>query len=535
MAIIHDYILVGSGMTGAHAAQTLIEAGCNVLMLDVGFKDSVYSGTVPDDDFLSIRTKDEDQHRYFLGNNFEGIPWGNLCHSLTPPRQFIIKDVDKWLPFESRTFNLIESLSYGGRGSGWGAGCAVYPSWELTEMGLYPREINEAYEVIAGRIGVASSEDDASLYCSNGLKTCLPVVRSDKSISHLYEAYLKKRRQLNAGGFYMGKTPMAVLTEDWPERKGIRYKDMEFWADHNSSVYRSWMTVDFLKTKPNFTFLDNCLVLKFKDEGTRVRVNVRRVDTNRDDTFFCKKLVLACGAMGTARIVLRSGPSGARVPVLTNPYSLVLCLNWRMLGDVLEPLRTSLGQLEMFYDDNNSHKDVRMVSFFTYRSLLLFKLIKEMPLNMADSLKMMHTLYSSFVIATINHPDRPSLEKYMELVKSEEELTGDRLRIVYNLNEREQNSNTHSEKKLMNTFRRLGSFPLKKQQLDHGATIHYAGTLPFNKEDYPNTLTPEGRLNGTRNVYVADSSGFLYLPANGLTFTAMANAHIVAKRLISEK
>jgi hypothetical protein len=534
MAVTHDYIVVGSGMTGAHAAQTLVEAGCNVLMLDVGFRDTSYSGVVPDDDFLSIRMKDEAQHRYFLGNDFEGIPWGKISHSLTPPRQFIIKDADKWLPFKSQTFNLIESLSYGGRGSGWGAGCAKYPSWELKKMGLIPEEINKAYEVIAGRIGVAACDDDASPYCSGGLRTRLPVMRMDKSIGYLYQAYLKQRRQMNASGFYMGKNPIAVLTEDWPERKSTKYKDMEFWTDHDSSVYRPWMTVDMLKTKSNFTFYGNCLVLKFKDEETRVCVNVRRIDNNQLDSFYCKKLVLACGAMSTARIVLRSGPSGARVPVLTNPNSLVLCLNWRMLGDILEPLRTSLGQLEMFFDENNNHEDVRMVSFFTYRSLLLFKLIKEMPFNMADSLKMIRALHSSFVIATVNHPDHQSLEKYIELDKNDESRTGDRLRIVYHLSEDEKVNIERNERKIMNAFRRLGIFPLKKQQLEHGSTMHYAGTLPFSNKQHLNTLSPEGRLNGTRNVYVADSSGFLYLPANGLTFTSMANAHLVAKRLISE-
>jgi hypothetical protein len=30
-------------------------------------------------------------------------------------------------------------------------------------------------------------------------------------------------------------------------------------------------------------------------------------------------------------------------------------------------------------------------------------------------------------------------------------------------------------------------------------------------------------------VFVADGSGFRYLPANGHTFTLMANAHVVAQ------
>lgn len=535
MAIIHDYIVVGSGMTGAHAAQTLVEAGRKVFMLDVGFRDENYSNLIPEDDFLTIRGSDGQQHRYFIGDKFEGVPWGDVHHALTPPRQFITKDVEKWLPFESKTFFPFESLAYGGRGSGWGAGCAVYTEGELKEIGLDFVGIKEAYEMIAGRIGISVDKDDATPYCAGGLKDVMPAMRVDSNIRHLYQNYLKQRNKLNAQGYYLGKIPMAVLTEDRPGRKKIKYNDMEFWADHDSSVYRSWMTVDSLKTRDNFLFQDNCLVMSLKEKETYVEVYVRRVDTNEDEVFRCKKLILASGALGTARIVLRSFPDRVKIPILNNHYCLVPCINWRMLGQPLEQFKSSLGQIDLFYDENHRHKDVRMVSFYTYRSLLLFKLVKEVPLNAADALKIMQALQSSLVVATINHPDHVSPEKYIELEKSASSITGDHLKVSYRLSREEQRDCAHHEKQLLRCFRKLGCYPLKKQHVRHGENVHYAGTLPFNDEGKPYTLTSEGRLNGTSNVYVVDSSGFRYLPANGLTFTSMANAHLIAQRLAMGK
>ena len=61
--------------------------------------------------------------------------------------------------------------------------------------------------------------------------------------------------------------------------------------------------------------------------------------------------------------------------------------------------------------------------------------------------------------------------------------------------------------------------------------MHYAGTLPFSDDPQPFTLGTGGRLAGTRRVFVADGSGFRYLPANGLTLTLMANAHRIAQLL----
>ena len=82
-------------------------------------------------------------------------------------------------------------------------------------------------------------------------------------------------------------------------------------------------------------------------------------------------------------------------------------------------------------------------------------------------------------------------------------------------------------------MRRLGVHALKRINPGFGASVHYAGTLPFSTEEKPFTLAPNGRLHGTRNVYVADSSGFTRLPAKGLTFTLLANAHLVAESILT--
>jgi choline dehydrogenase-like flavoprotein len=66
----------------------------------------------------------------------------------------------------------------------------------------------------------------------------------------------------------------------------------------------------------------------------------------------------------------------------------------------------------------------------------------------------------------------------------------------------------------------------------YGASIHYAGTLPFDETGKVGTLDRSGKLNGFENVYVADGSGFRYLPAKGITLSLMANAHRTALNCI---
>jgi choline dehydrogenase-like flavoprotein len=60
---------------------------------------------------------------------------------------------------------------------------------------------------------------------------------------------------------------------------------------------------------------------------------------------------------------------------------------------------------------------------------------------------------------------------------------------------------------------------------------HLAGTLPMRERPGPLESGPDGRLAGTRRVFVADPAAFPTLPAQNLTFTAMANAMRVADGL----
>src|ERR1051326_5657975 len=75
---IHDHIIVGSGCTGAMAAQTLVEAGAQVCLLDAGIEDVQYKKNIPEKDFVSIRKEEKDQYNYFIGNDLEGIPFAEV-------------------------------------------------------------------------------------------------------------------------------------------------------------------------------------------------------------------------------------------------------------------------------------------------------------------------------------------------------------------------------------------------------------------------------------------------------------------------
>jgi hypothetical protein len=210
---LHDHIVVGSGCTGAMAAQTLVESGARVTMLDVGITDAKYKDLVPDKDFISIRKTEPEQHRYLLGDRFESIPWGNIKTGaqLTPPRQFMVEGVEEFLALHSKTFFPMESLAYGGLGSGWGVGCCVFSKSELEKAGLDHSKMMEAYRTVSSRIGISGALDDASPYTIDGLDNFLPATELDENCGFLYGKYQRDKVSLNRQDFYMGRPAIWIF------------------------------------------------------------------------------------------------------------------------------------------------------------------------------------------------------------------------------------------------------------------------------------------------------------------------------------
>jgi len=524
-------------MAGAHSAQTLVESGLKVCMLDVGYADDYYKKITPKDDFCSIRKNNKNQHEIFLGKYFESIQLGGvkIGAQLTPGRSHLIKDINKYLPVVSDTFSPYESLAYGGLGSGWGAGAFTFSNPELKAMGLDKTEFEKAYNVINSRIGISGERDDSSPFCNDKLANLQSPVKLDSNSSKIYEKYLRNRSKVNNLDVYLGRSNLAVLTEDFNGREKLKYREMSFYDDHGESVYRPWMTVNVLLEKDNFVYQPGILVTSFSEKETYVEVRSIDTKTNEQKIFKCKKLVLASGVLSTARIVLRSADSHEKLPLLCNPYTYLPTMNFSRIAKPIESQRTSLSQLFMFYDKYRNNMDVSTCSFYSYRSLLSFRIIKEMPLAMRDSRLLMRYLLPALTIIGIHHPERGSDFKYLCLDKDDSKMTGDILRISYKLSCEETHENRSREKVITKALFKLGLIPLTKETPGMGASIHYCGTLPFSNEERLFTLGFDGKLMGSKNVFVADSSGFKYLPSKGITLTLMANAHNIASKIIEKR
>jgi hypothetical protein len=530
------YVVIGSGCTGAMAAQTLVEKGVKVLMMDVGNHDEKYANILPQTNFTDLRKNDMYQYKYWLGEDFESIGWGKTTTGaqLTPSRKHMVKGTAELLSVVSDNFSAMESLSYGGLGNGWGVGCCVFSDEELKAAGLLTDKMREAYQVVADRIGISEDKDDTTPYTAGNLNNLQKAEEIDNNSNNIYKKYTKKKSELNSTGFYLGKPALALLTEKKDDRMPVDYTEMDFYSDKNQSAYRPWITINNLKKKPNFKYLPNALLYSFKEETGSVTLTYINTSTNEKKTIKCKKLVICAGTLSTARIVLRSiDKSIQRLPFLCNPYKYFTLLQTSLLGKATEEPRSAFAQLAMYYDPSHTNYEVSAASIYSYRSLMLFRTIKEVPLNFRDARIIMQYLLPAISIMGVHHPDHSYSGKYVELESDSTNPTGDRLKIGYTLSEEEEKEANKRDKLYSKAMKKLGCYTLKKLNPGYGASIHYAGCLPFSNENKSFTLDNSGRLSGTQNVFIGDGSGFRYLPAKGITLSIMAYAHLAALNALS--
>ncbi len=527
-----DVIVLGSGPAGAIAAAHLHERGRRVHLVHMGHDDHSYRDHIPDAPFSQLRREAPDQARWWLGASGEGIPTGKvrIGSQLTPPRQFTVRDTATELPVQSSSFEPMQSLALGGLGAAWGAAAYTYTDAELAACGLPAQGFADHYQAVADRIGVSGArDDDTAPACSGQLRTLQPPLDLDSNGEALLQAYRARR----AGAqFRLGRIPLAILSADLGERRANPYCDMDFWSDSRKSIYRPRYTIERLRGQPGFTETTGVVAVGFEErsDGQVTLHGLLPADGRRRVHMTAKRLVVCAGALNSARLVLAArAQTNLRTPVLCNPYTYIPCVQLRRLGRGANDRRHSMAQLAGLYAPDDAPDDLVSLQFYSYRSLLAFKLVKELPLHPWVGLQVVRLLMDSLVIVGVHHSDAPTADNWLAVDRP----GGDGawpLRIHYQPPADWTARRGRREKAILAQLWRLGCYGGARLRPGHASSIHYAGTVPHLPpgSDDRHGLDPHGRLLGTRSVFVADSAGWQHLPAKGLTLTIMANARRIA-------
>ena len=153
-------VVVGAGVSGAHAALTLLERNFNVELWDVGQTEEPHSAKGLG--FNDLKKSLDDPIAYFLGDQLSALipPDSDELLRYPPSRNFLASTKDPLWGFESDTFYPFGSYNKGGLANGWGANALSYDDDDLSDWPISFSDMEAAYRTVYNRIPVAGPAED---------------------------------------------------------------------------------------------------------------------------------------------------------------------------------------------------------------------------------------------------------------------------------------------------------------------------------------------------------------------------------------
>jgi choline dehydrogenase-like flavoprotein len=317
----------------------------------------------------------------------------------------------------------------------------------------------------------------------------------------------------------MGLPRLAVLPRPHGGRPPFEFKSLEFFQE-SPSVYSPRHTLDELIASQSVDYRPRVLVTSFVEREDEVEVCARRVDDDEVERFAARRLVLAAGAINTARVVLASeNDRESELPLLENPAVQIPFVLIESLGAALERSAFGLVGLNLVWD-SQTYGALCQGSIMEVTAPARAEFFPSLPYVARSNMSLIRHLLPAMFVMQFYLPGDEQRPSRMRL------LPDGRLRVEAT----DGVVDLAAAAPMFRFFRRLGawSHPRLAVNVPTGHAVHYAGTLPMRESPGRYECTPEGRLYGTRRVYVADSATFAGLPAKNMSFGMMANAMRVA-------
>jgi choline dehydrogenase-like flavoprotein len=520
---VTDVLIIGSGISAVGAALGLSPHGLIPEILDVGHEAALTESVK--ENFYDLGEA-RDVFELMIGNEFEGTQ--NLRHGvkylpakLVAPRfRFVCDGAAELAPLEEQGFSSVQSFAKGGLGNAWGAGVYRYTERDLRGFPLSVSDLDPFYNELTEEIGISGISDDLSPYFGSEY-ALQPPLRLSLNSQRIFRTYEKKRKWFLNQGVHVGRPRLAILSQDKNGRHAHRYQNLEFWQPHLPEIYSPAYTLDRLIQSKKVVYNKGFLVHSICQTEGCLHVSARELESGKERIFAAKRVVLAAGAIGSAKILLRSfGDFETELPLHDNPgVQLPLVLPGRM-GAPLERESSGLTQLNMVFDQGWGTEPLDYAlqsSLLDISSPARAEFFGRFPLRASANLSLMSLLLPAMMVNYLFLPSDAHGPARLRLKPSGEiQIRGEEVHIERKIVDR-----------LVRVMRTMGALSHRALavHVPNGGGIHYAGTLAMSSA--PKTRyqsLPTGELPSFPGVYVADGSALPTLPAKNHSFTLMANA-----------
>lgn len=516
-----ELIIVGAGAAATAAALELVRRGHRPVVLDVGHVDDAGALRVAGN--LYRYRAEHDSFDLHIGADYRGLA-GVLndeptVAKLNAPRMaFVTRDAAALGPLSQAEFQAIQSFALGGLGNAWGAGLYRWISADLQDFPIKLADLEPFFDVLTAEIGISGDDDDLTEFFGSpaGLQPSLELSYNARRVAL---AYRRRRQALRSKRIYLGRPRAGVLSAPKDGRPACDYSNLEFWQQQ-PYVYTPAVTLRKLMAAGQIDYRPGLLVQRWIETVDGVTVIARDVRSGETVEIAGRRLLLAAGAINTARIALQSaGDTATRLPLLENPVVQIPLVLPASLGRRLDTHAFGLVQLNLVWE-SAAYQTILQGSLLELTAPLRSEFFGRFPLSARANLALIRHLLPAMLMLQLYFPAWVQPPSRLWL------LDDGRLRIEG----RPFPAQPAKLAPLLAALRSLGlwTHPALIQQPVTGHAIHYAGALPMRDVPGLYQCRRDGRLYGADRVYVADSASFSNLSAKNMSLGMMANAMRIA-------
>jgi ferredoxin len=421
------------------------------------------------------------------------------------------------------TASLISS-AYGGFSNVWGSQvmpftAATFESWPVNAATMRCH-----YEAILHQIPFAGEEDDlAARFPLMRPPAPLPSM-SPRSLKVL-NSYEKHRSKLNDHGITIGKARLAFNAKRCI-RCGMCMSGCPY-----GLIYSAAQTFDALRRASRVLFYSGFLALKIIEEANQVAVITREIATGRMRRFEADRVYVACGAIGTTRLVANSlGLYDADLPMLESRQFVLPLLSLRAIEDPRNKRDFTLNQFNMIVAPDGGSVDISTIHFYTFNSAFINGLPSVLRARSVEWLQVQ--LLRRLTVAFGYLPSWNSSRLRIHIGSRCNHLEFPDFHISSEAPPAGQSQMLHAVLlRLIESARMLDLYPLVPmlRLSAAGKSYHWGGSFPH-ATDRSITFSSDrlGRVGSWERIHLVDASVFPAVPAMTYGLTVMANAHRIA-------
>jgi ferredoxin len=521
---VANAIIVGSGAAAAGVAIALSDQpDVQITVLDIGER-------LEPEKQLLVDTLAAVRFDEWSGIDLEGIvgqPIASRVHGLPEKRTF-----GSDYPFRNvgqltgivASADINPSLisgAYGGFSNIWGAQIMPFSAAVFDDWGIPPIEFEPHYRAILKVVPFAAENDDLSeMFPLFGDPMPLPEV--SERTHRVLRAYGRNRRELRSLGITLGKARLAFRASECV-RCGLCMTGCPY-----SLIYSASQTFDDLRRRQRVRYHGGMTVVKVaENDGTATVTALDRAD-GRIHQFQADRVYLACGAIGTTRIVMNSLALHDVDVVMheSQQFAIPMLSRFRVKDPRGEPAFT-LNQFNMAIALDDLGFDVSQIHFYTHNDAFIQALPRILHLGITRPLMVDILRRLTLAIGYLPSWHSPRLRLRSRPAASSDSLP----ELFVTRDDTPWFRNRFFRTVLRRTIQAaslLDLYPLlpKLMVSAGGKSYHWGATFPYTP-DRQSILSSDriGRVGPWKRIHLVDASVFPNVPATTYQLTVMANSH----------